>query len=152
MLGKTFMKLALLLTIIAALPIALKAENAQHSSLEADQKIIEEKKWIITSIHKSDTEKYDSKHLGFIKFSNGSIEGQSTCNLYDGVYSIGENQKFEIFRIGTSLVNCKVGNKMKIEADYVAGLEQVTKYKLEDDQLILLQEGDREFVRFKLKK
>lgn len=152
MLSKFIMTGGLLLTIIMATPITLKAENTQQSSLETDQKIIEEKKWIITSIHKSDTEKYDSKHLGFIKFTNGSIEGQSTCNLYDGVYSMGENQKFEIFRIGTSLVNCKVGNKMEIEAAYVAGLEQVTKYKLEKDQLILLQEGEKEFVRFKLKK
>ena len=116
-----------------------------------DAKKIEEKKWIIKSIKKNETEKYETMHLGFIKFSNGSIEGQSTCNLYDGVYSLGENQKFEIFRIGTSLVNCKAGNKMEIEAAYVAGLEQVTKYKLENDQLILFHEGDKEFVRFQLK-
>ena len=152
MLCKTFIKIVLLLTMITASPIALKADKSSQSSLQADQKIIEEKKWIITSIYKNAKEKYNSRHLGFIKFSNGSIEGQSTCNLYDVVYSLGENKKFEIFRIGTSLVNCKVGNKMEIEAAYVAGLEQVTTYKLDNDQLILFQEGDKEFVRFQLKK
>lgn len=132
---------------LSLFPVSLAAETA---SIE-EQKKFEDKKWVIQSITKDEKETYKGLHLGFIKFSNGSIEGQSTCNIYDGVFSVGKGQTIQFFRIGVTQVICNVGNKMAIEQAYTEGLEQVKTYKFEDDQLVLFKEGKKEFARFKVK-
>ncbi len=132
---------------LSLFPISLSAETA---SIE-EQKKFEDKKWVIQSITKDEKETYNGLHLGFIKFSNGSIEGQSTCNIYDGVFSVGKDQTIQFYRIGVTQVICNAGNKMAIEQAYTEGLEQVKTYKFEDNQLILFKEGKKEFARFKVK-
>lgn len=132
---------------ISVLPLTLAAET---TSIE-NKKKLEDKKWIIQSISKDEKETYKQLHLGFIKFLNGSIEGQSTCNIYDGVYSLGKDQTIHFFRIGITQVICNVGNKMAIEQIYTEGLEQVKTYKFEGEQLVLYKEGNKEFARFSTK-
>ncbi|MGH1406254.1 MAG: META domain-containing protein [Rhodomicrobiaceae bacterium] len=132
---------------ISVLPLTLAAET---TSIE-NKKKLEDKKWIIQSISKDEKETYKQLHLGFIKFLNGSIEGQSTCNIYDGVYSLGKDQTIHFFRIGITQVICNVGNKMAIEQTYTEGLEQVKTYKFEGEQLVLYKEGNKEFARFSAK-
>ncbi len=103
-----------------------------------------EKKWKIISVGK-----HNGKHLGFITFNNGQLEGQSTCNLYSAVYELKPNQAIKINRVAVSQLICRVGNKMQIEEDYIAGLEAVSHYKFEDDTLILFKPDKSEIARFK---
>lgn len=148
---KLTMKTILLITFIITSPLPLIAESANETTSQENKKKLEDKKWTLKSINsldKNEKKTFSGLHLGFIKFLNGSIEGQSTCNIYTGVYSLEGTQKITIYRIGTTELKCNVGNKMAIESLYVAGLEQVKSYKLEKDQLILLTEGNQEFARF----
>ena len=103
-----------------------------------------EKKWKIISVGKN-----TGKHLGFITFNNGQLEGQSTCNLYSAVYELKPDHAIKINRVAVSQLICKAGNKMKIEEDYIAGLEAVSHYKFEDDVLILFKPDKSEVARFK---
>jgi heat shock protein HslJ len=144
---KFIIKSVFFIISISVLPLTLAAET---TSIE-NKKKLEDKKWIIQSISKDEKETYKQLHLGFIKFLNGSIEGQSTCNIYDGVYSLGKDQTIHFFRIGITQVICNVGNKMAIEQAYTEGLEQVKTYKFEGEQLVLYKEGNKEFARFSAK-
>lgn len=144
---KFIMKTIFFVISISVLPLTLAAET---TSIE-NKKKLEDKKWIIQSISKDEKETYKQLHLGFIKFLNGSIEGQSTCNIYDGVYSLGKDQTIHFFRIGITQVICNVGNKMAIEQTYTEGLEQVKNYKFEGEELVLYKEGNKEFARFSTK-
>ena len=103
-----------------------------------------EKKWKIISVGKN-----TGKHLGFITFNNGQLEGQSTCNLYSAVYELKPDQAIKINRVAVSQLICRAGNKMQIEEEYIAGLEAVSHYKFEDDTLIFFKPDKSEIARFK---
>ena len=147
MFKKFIIKTVFFVISISALPLLLAAETAGIEN----QKKLEDKKWTIQSIKKDEKETFNGLHLGFIKFLNGSIEGQSTCNIYNGVYSLEKDQAIQFFRIGTTELICNIGNKMTIEKAYIDGLEQVKTYKFEDNQLVLLKEDNQEFARFTVK-
>ncbi len=144
MLQTMLIRLLTILATILAATVSLNAEPAkQTASLEGN-------KWQLISIT-TDKNNYKGPHLGFIKFDNGNIEGQATCNSYSGVYSLKENQKLEIYRIGLTQLICNIDNKMQIEAEYIEGLESSTTFKIENGELILFHENNKEFARFKAK-
>ena len=128
----------LTLTLCASLFLSLLPQNANAEELTL------ERRWKITQIGDE-----TGKLLGFIKFNNGFIEGQSTCNSYSATYDLGENNTIVIHRVGVTQLICKIGNKMEIEKKYVKGLEVVKKYAIKGDELILYKEGDEELARFK---
>jgi len=127
------------ITIISFLTIFVSNITAQTSP-----RPLEDKKWTITSVGK-----HEGKYLGFIKFENGNLEGQSTCNLFSGTYELNADQTIHINRIGYTRIICNVGNKMEIESDFINGLEVAKSYKLDGDILILLKEDKTEIARFK---
>ncbi len=129
----------IIITIISFLTIFVGTINAETSS-----RPLEGKKWVITSVGE-----HKGKHLGFIKFENGNLEGQSTCNLYSGTYELTTDQTIHINRIGYTRLMCKVGNKMEIENEFINGLEVAKSYKRDGDILILLKEDKTEIARFK---
>lgn len=103
-----------------------------------------EKRWKVQSIGKT-----TGKHLGFIKFDNSYIEGQSTCNSYSGVYDLKEDQKIIIHRIAVTQLICQIDNKMELEQAFINGLESANSYKIEQDELILFNKDNAEIARFK---
>lgn len=133
--------------IIALITIALFAA-LQGSPLNAETAAkntanLEGRKWKVTSVGD-----FKEKHMGFIKFENGQLEGQSACNNYSGVYDLHAENKITIHRLGVTILVCNIGNKMQIEKQYVRGMEAATSYKIENDELIIL-EGEKEVARFK---
>ena len=137
------MKLILSLFALLCLMTTLTIESGPVAAQE-DAIKFEDKKWKITSVGD-----HTGRHLGFITFNNGQLEGQSTCNLYSAVYELKPDQAIKINRVAVSQLICKAGNKMQIEEDYIAGLEAVSHYKFEDDTLILLKSDKSEIARFK---
>ena len=103
-----------------------------------------EKRWTINAV---DT--HQAKHLGFIKFTDSMIEGQSTCNTYAAVYETKPNNQIKINRIATTTLICKLGNKMQIEEQYIDGLEKAHSYTLQDGVLTLFTKDKTEIARFK---
>ena len=116
--------------------ICVRAETAEA--------LFESKKWRIVSVGK-----HTGKHLGFIKFNNSQLEGHSTCNLYSAVYELKAGQSIKINRVAVSQLICKAGNKMQIEEDFIAGLEDASSYKFENDVLFFFNKNKSEIARFK---
>lgn len=124
---------ALILTAITT--TTLQAEEAS---------LLESQKWTITTVGT-----HEGPQLGFIKFNNGQLEGQATCNSYSAVYSTKENNIIEVYRIGVTQLICKVGNKMEIEDQYLSGLETASRYEIKDNMLTLYDKKDSVIARFK---
>ena len=102
-----------------------------------------QKRWKIISVGE-----HQGNHLGFITFTDSMVKGQSTCNLYEAVYTLKPNQELSIHRINTTELICKLGNRMPIEKQYVEGLEQVKNYTLKDGVLTLFKADKTEIARF----
>ena len=126
----------LILTILSSTPILADKNQTTENPLQ--------KRWTISAVGT-----HQDKHLGFIKFTDSMIEGQSTCNTYSAVYETKPNHEIKINRIATTTLICKLGNKMKIEEQYIDGLEKAHTYTLQDDVLTLFTKDKTEIARFK---
>lgn len=133
----------LIIALISSALFIAPAFAEQRADTAENITKLEGRKWKVTSVGD-----IKEKHLGFIRFENGQLEGQSTCNNYSGVYDLHENNTITIHRLGLTILICKIGNKMQIEEQYVEGLEAATSYKIEKDELIILT-GEKEVARFK---
>ena len=124
--------MAIILTSAFCLYAPVTNANAEEN------KKLEGVKWAVKSVRD-----YKGNHLGFIKFENGQLEGQSTCNSYSAVYATRENNNIEIYRLGVTQLNCMVDNKMEIEGAYLEGLEAANRYELKDNQLVIYDKEDK---------
>lgn len=126
--------------IVTSLLIIMAPSMSSHAK---DDKKLEGHKWTITAVGE-----HKGPHLGFIIFENGQLEGQSTCNSYSAVYSTKEQNNIEIYRLGVTQLQCKVGNKMEVEGTYLEGLEAANRYEIKDDHLIIYDKKDSKVAEF----
>ena len=131
----------MLATITLAFMIIISPSLAMQANAATT---LEDHKWTITNIGE-----LKGKHLGFITFSNGQLEGQSTCNSFSAVFQSGDDKSLTIFAIGATQLICEVDDKMKIEAAFLADLEAVKRYEISGETLILYKENDVEIARLK---
>ncbi len=127
---------AFILIVISISPVLADQNQTAETPLQ--------KRWTISAVGT-----HQDKHLGFIKFTDSMIEGQSTCNTYSAVYETKPNNQIKINRIATTTLICKLGNKMQIEEQYIDGLEQAQSYTLQDGVLTLFTKDKTEIARFK---
>lgn len=144
---KNYQRCALSRTLLAAFAISLATlfTGPAHPPAQAGPApSFENHKWIISKI--GDLER---KHLGFITFINGQLEGQSTCNSFSAVYKRGDDKSLTIFAIGVTQLICGVGDKMKVEKAFLADLEAAKRYEISGDTLIIYKDDDVEIARLK---
>lgn len=132
-------------SILAGLTLALILLLSPSLAMQANAATtLEDHKWTITNIGE-----LKGKHLGFITFSNGQLEGQSTCNSFSAVFQSGDDKSLTIFAIGATQLICEVDDKMKIESAFLADLEAVKRYEISGETLILYKDNDVEIARLK---
>jgi len=137
---------ALMIPILLVSPTA-RLQNFGEVAIAtaaSEKPSLQDHKWTITNIGS-----HTGKHLGFITFGNGQLEGQSTCNRFSAVYKSGDDNSLTVFAIGATQLVCQVGDTMEIETAFLADLEAVQSYKFAGDTLILLKENDVEIARLK---
>ena len=83
----------------------------------------------------------------FITFdSAGNIKGNLGCNSFFGTYSVNKKQKMTLEFQGASKRLCQ---QMSVERRFIKALKQdIVKYKIHGDELILFAADDIEIMRF----
>jgi putative lipoprotein len=83
----------------------------------------------------------------FITFDSvGNITGNLGCNTFFGTYSVNKKQKMTIEFQGATKRLCQ---QMSVERRFIKALKQdIVRYKIHDNELILLAADDLEIMRF----
>jgi heat shock protein HslJ len=79
-------------------------------------------------------------------FSDTSMSGNTSCNLYQADYTVAENGQFTLGRILMTRRACDPG-VMKVESAYIMKLADSTHVKATTSELLLLT-GGRTQLRF----
>ncbi len=79
-------------------------------------------------------------------FEDGRMTGSNGCNVYGAPYTV-DGSTLELGQITQTLIGCPppAGD---VETAFVAALERVAGWRVEDDELALFDENDDELLRF----
>ena len=81
---------------------------------------------------------------------DGTMSGNSSCNTYSGPYKV-DGQSIQIGPLASTMMACaEPEGVMEQEAAYLAALEQATNYKVEGDQLTLMDDAGQKLVVYQV--
>ena len=135
------MRLAVV-SLVVAVVAALGAGCASDDASVADFAEVERIGWVLSA--GIDVEGWD--RVPDLSFENGGIDGSTGCNAYIASYSVdGSVLDLELGNM-TGLTCPPPGGD--VEAAFVAALERVEGWAVEDDELVLLDGSSEELLRF----
>lgn len=77
---------------------------------------------------------------------DGTMSGNSSCNTYSGPYKV-DGQSIQIGPLASTMMACaQPEGLMEQEAAYLAALGKATNYKIEGDQLTLMDDAGQKLV------
>jgi heat shock protein HslJ len=79
-------------------------------------------------------------------FAEGSVSGSTGCNRYMGQYTV-DGETLEIGTLATTRMACAPPADA-VEQEYVAALEQVTGWRIDDGELVLVDGSGDELLRY----
>jgi heat shock protein HslJ len=79
-------------------------------------------------------------------FADGTVTGSSGCNRYTASYTV-DGDALGIGPIASTRMACEPPADA-VEHEYLTALEQVAAWRLEDGELVLLDAGDAELLRY----
>lgn len=79
-------------------------------------------------------------------FDGGTVAGSTGCNRYSASYTL-DGDAVELGPIASTKMACRPPADA-VEREYVAALERVAGWRLEDGQLVLLDADDGELLRY----
>jgi putative lipoprotein len=79
-------------------------------------------------------------------FAEGRVSGSTGCNRYTSSYTL-DGSSLELGPVAATLMACPppAGD---VEREFVAALERVAAWRVEEGELVLLDAGDEEVLRF----
>jgi heat shock protein HslJ len=79
-------------------------------------------------------------------FEDGRVTGSTGCNEYGAPYTV-DGSTLELGQSAQTLIGCPPPAS-DVESAFVAALEQVAGWRIEDDELVLADADDDELLRF----
>ncbi len=77
-----------------------------------------------------------------LTFDQNGIKGDAGCNTYGGQYKVSGNN-LTMTGVAATLRACTDGQVMQQESDFLGALQRTTQYRIDGDQLVLLNaDGD----------
>lgn len=89
------------------------------------------------------------KQAPTLVFKDGQVSGNASCNSFGGEYKRGSGDSLKFAQMVSTLMACADDSLMKQETTYLGILGQVAKYKMENDQLFLYDQGGQVLAEFK---
>jgi heat shock protein HslJ len=80
-------------------------------------------------------------------FAQGTVGGSTGCNRYTAAYTL-DGDALEIGMVASTRIACPAPADT-VERAYLSALGQVTEWRSEDEELVLLDEGGSELLRFR---
>jgi len=136
----------LLIFVCGSLASCYSSKNKPLSSYESNNTI--EMKWELELINDNPTDSLlNEKQPLTIIFKDGSVNGYSGCNSFNGTYSMPEN-KIKMSLLATTRMMCE---KMKLEDQFLRAVSgKLLDFKIESDILHIIDEENTIF-QFRIK-
>jgi heat shock protein HslJ len=81
-----------------------------------------------------------------VTFDGARMGGFTGCNSYGGPYTV-DGSSLELGQLAMTLVGCP-SPAAEVETAFLAALERVAAWRIEDDELLLLDADEAELLRF----
>lgn len=134
--------LVVLLTVLLA-GVAAGCGEGDEDDVTADASALEGAPWVLVS--GVDVEGWEEVAPS-ATFENGSVSGSNGCNRYTGPYTI-DGSSVELGQLAMTQMAC-VSPAAEVEQQYMAALQKVTGWELDDAELVLTDENGDELLRF----
>ena len=118
-------------------------------AIEVDKSALEGATWRLASVAHADGQLHAVPNgvEATASFANGSVSGSGGCNRYTASYSVDAG-KLTIGLAASTMMACPEPQPT-VEQAFMAALATTMAYKIEDDQLDLLDAGGRKIATFK---
>lgn len=104
----------------------------------ADEVRLEDKKWLLVAIKGAPVSKLGRTAFVVFDKTKGSAGGNTGCNVFGGSYSaIGRTLK--LTEVISTMRACIEDERMKIEREFLDGLEKANRYEIQREKLMLYQ-------------
>ncbi len=131
------------LVIFTLLAVSLSACSSASS-----QPDLNGTSWVLTQLQ---GKAVSSKQAPTLVFADGKVSGNASCNSFGGEYKRGSGDSLKLEQMMSTLMACVDDSLMKQESTYLGALGQVAKYKLENDQLFMYDQGGQLLAQFRKK-
>jgi heat shock protein HslJ len=135
------MKTHMLFVILTIFAISLSACSSSSS-----QPDVNGTSWVLTQLKGNSVTSKQAPTLVFVK---GQVSGNASCNSFGGEYKHESGDSLKFGQMISTLMACADESLMTQESAYLGMLGQVAKYKLENDQLYLYDQGGQLLAQFK---
>ena len=82
-------------------------------------------------------------------FKGGQVSGNASCNSFGGSYQRGLGEALKFGPLMSTLMACLDSSAMEQEGKYLGVLGQVAKYRVDNGQLYLYDQGGQLLAEFK---
>jgi len=126
--------------------VFLFAVSASACSSLSSQPDLNGTSWALTQLQGSAV---TSKQVPTLIFADGKVSGNASCNSFGGEYKRGAGESLKFGQMMSTLMACADDALMTQESTYLGLLGQVEKYKMENGQLNLYDQGGQLLAEFK---
>ncbi|BCG64138.1 MAG: heat shock protein HslJ [Methyloprofundus sp.] len=126
-------------------PVSATTEGTQTMS-----QLLLNQQWQLTGyLTPQDMQAPLAKHLATIEFATKKLSGSTGCNQYFASYQHTEPNALQISQPGSTMMAC-FGGVMQQEQQYLTNLAKIRYFKVDHEQLQLLDKQQQTLLIFKL--
>lgn len=135
--------------VVCAAPVLVWACTMDKAALTMDKTALEGALWRLTQVVHADGQlrAVPNSVEATATFASGSVSGSGGCNRYTTSYTV-KNGKLTIGMAASTMMACPE-LQTAVEQPFMAALAATMAYKIEDDQLSLLDAGGQKIATFK---
>jgi heat shock protein HslJ len=120
------------------LVMKLSAPTKRPQQDSVDEIGLEDKKWMLEAIKGAPVARLGRTAFVVFDKAKGSAGGNTGCNVFGGSYS-AVGRKLKLTEVISTMRACIEDERMKIEREFLDGLENSNRYEIQRDKLMLYQ-------------
>lgn len=125
--------IALFATATLVITISSCSHSGHLKNANTNPKIMTNVKWYLSEVNGKEPQ-FDNEKFAFLTFdSSGKIQGNTGCNLLNGIVSFTAPNQLHFSNLSTTRMACRNNT----EADFLAALNAANNWKLVNQQLVL---------------
>lgn len=128
------------LLLVLTSVIFLFASCAATKSATAEKEALAHT-WILTKGARDQMGCNTSKPLS-LTFTEKGVNGYSGCNNYFGPYKLSKKQHIKLGPLASTMMACVGQDCGKIEVGFIRKMDQVNKYRLQNNRLLLYMDKE----------
>ncbi len=131
----------LVVAVVAAVVVGCGGDDAGSTDVSS----LEGVPWVLTA--GIDVEGWE-EFAPSATFEAGRVTGSTGCNSYSGPYTV-DGETLELGMLTQTLIGCQPPAS-EVETTFVAALQEVVGWRIDGEELVLLDSDDEELLRFEV--